>query len=459
MEFFSDADGYSFLYNVNLAVTLASSLVLIVLYRTRPHSFVKPSLLIAACYHLLAQWPLVLLTGFSERYITDPWAASILVNGFVLAGLLMGIFCWNEPARSIWSRLPAAPWSETDVGTKSMVMLGGMAMGLALIYLAFVPFRETGLYVLIADPASAVQAREDSLKLVESALPKYALTFLSSAIAPVLTALVVLFAMQTQVPVARKLQWVALLGAVWFMAILSGAKGVLMFLLFAGFAAFGWQSRLKISWTWLASGILIILLPAFVVTMLFATEDQGAESALTVDSAFVQFGEVLKRAFVAPTAVGIWYVDYAQQNGPIGIAGISKLAELAGIVPIDLANKIGLTYGPEYYGHEVVESISASTGFLFAFYGYFGKWALLLSALCLALCDFLLIPIRRFPDAWLVPALSVVSLGALKFTQADFQTVWITHGLGLGLLVIWLISGYAKPGVKPNSNATMEAGT
>jgi hypothetical protein len=148
-----------------------------------------------------------------------------------------------------------------------------------------------------------------------------------------------------------------------------------------------------------------------------------------------------KRAFVLPAVVSIWFADYAQRNGPIGLAGVPRLAKAAGIAPIDLPNRIGLIYAPCHYGHEVMESVSATTGFLFAQYGYFGLLALPLALAGLIVCDGLLLIIRTFPDTWIAPTLAFISLTALKFTQSDYLTIWVTHGLGINIILIAGLAG------------------
>jgi hypothetical protein len=87
-----------------------------------------------------------------------------------------------------------------------------------------------------------------------------------------------------------------------------------------------------------------------------------------------------------------------------------------------------------------MESVSATTGFLFAQYGYFGLLALPLALAGLIVCDGLLLIIRTFPDAWIAPTLAFISLTALKFTQSDYLTIWFTHGLGINIFLIMLLA-------------------
>jgi hypothetical protein len=423
---------------------------------------------------------------------------------------------------------------------------------LASIYLAYVPFEQTGLHALFTDPERAVSARESSLKLLDNWIPKYALTLLGNVIAPLLTVAAINFVLlNRRCTIWEKGFWIALLAICWTLAALSGAKAVWSYLVVASLAVVAWRLRLRIPMAWAICGLAITLAPAFIIFMLFSmvvpapqcstidaaksahvsptfsppqiaerkldsndprkslcalrldlVEHRSAESArgnpatsiaaalglafgrerkvvaharqnvsndartapglainekrdsssqtcggssitksnsrslFTLRDTYAQVVETNKRAFVLPTVVSVWFADFAQRNGPIGISGIPRLAEIAGIPPIDLPNRIGLIYAPCYYGHTVMESVSATTGFLFAEYGYFGLLALPLALAGLIVCDGLLLIIRTLPDVWIAPTLGFVSLAALKFTQSDYLTIWITHGLGINIILV-----------------------
>jgi len=51
-------------------------------------------------------------------------------------------------------------------------------------------------------------------------------------------------------------------------------------------------------------------------------------------------------------------------------------------------------------------------------------------------CDATLLVVRTFPSAWIVPTLAFFSLDAMKFTQSDYLTIWLTHGLAINLILI-----------------------
>jgi hypothetical protein len=525
-----------------LAASLLGLFILVLFYSYRRHLFVKPSVMILACYHILAQWPLVLLSPFTETFLPAPWIFSGLVHGFVLLGLMISYFIFDQSARSIWDSLRVTSAQTAFLPRWQLVTLFCAILILASVYLAFVPIEETGLYALFIDPQHAIFARESSLKLLDNWIPKYALTLLGNVIAPLLTVVVINFVLlNRKCAIWEKSLWVALLAVCWMLSALSGAKAIWSYLIVVSLAVIAWRLRLRIPAAWVVAGLAASLAPAFVVFMFFSLTGEASdcsgstknpnEQNVKVDSAtdslrqnlcairmniskthsamfaernpaisiMAALGLILsrgivdqsegaltsimlqgalvpqkkgsnsentcniersignkpglaldtisqiiatnKRAFVLPAVVSIWFADYAQRIGPIGLAGVPRLAKAAGIAPIDLPNRIGLIYAPCHYGHKVMESVSATTGFLFAQYGYFGLLALPLALAGLIVCDGLLLIIRTFPDAWIAPTLAFISLTALKFTQSDYLTIWVTHGLGINIILIAGLAG------------------
>jgi hypothetical protein len=537
MDLFPAGAHYTAYFFVNLAASLLGLFILVFFYRYHRHLFVKPSVMILTCYHILAQWPIVLLSPFAETFLPAPWIFAGLVHGFVLLGLMISYCSFDQSARSIWDSLRVTSAWTAFLPRWQLATLFCAILILASIYLAFVPLEETGLYALFIDPEHAVSARESSLKLLDNWIPKYALTLLGNAIAPLLTVVAINFVLlNRKCAIWEKSLWVALLAVCWMLSALSGAKAMWSYLIVVSLAVIAWRLRLRIPAAWVVAGLAAILAPAFVVFMVFSLtgeasdcstnpneqsvkgdsatdslrknlcavhidiskmnsamlernpaisimaalglilnrgiigQSEGALTSIMLQGALVphkkgsasentcnversignkpglaldtisQIIATNKRAFVLPAVVSIWFADYAQRNGPIGLAGIPRLASAAGIAPIDLPNRIGLIYAPCYYGHKVMESVSATTGFLFAQYGYFGLLALPLALAGLIVCDGLLLIIRTFPDAWIAPTLAFISLTALKFTQSDYLTIWFTHGLGINIFLIMLLA-------------------
>ncbi|GEM_PF-5610698 len=544
MELFPINAEFDSFFVFNLVSSFACLAALIWFYFSARYAFVKPSLMITACYHVLAQWPLVLLSAFAQQFLPSPWMFALLTHGFVIGGLLVARYNFNSTAHEIWSSIPDAitPAPQWPLWT----VLACIA-ALAAIYLSYVPFTHTGLYMLLTDPSRVSEAREYSLKLLNNDIPRYALTLLANVGAPLLTIMVMWFViLNRSASMTSRAMWVFLLIPTWILSVLSGAKGFLVFLVVAAVATAAWAVRLRVHMAWIITAFVAAMLPAFLTSVVLSTRDQryskieqtdsrppppssnaartapiapvapiaqvaqpnfcerrfeGApktsaieeerreseqkelaasrqeqgtiagtgkqpvaiekggrpakvergKQAVTIEEekqaqlvqrdittrdVVAQGLETAKRTFVVPGVVAIWFADYVQRRGPIGIAGIPRLAAAVGITPIDMPNVIGLLYTPCYYGHEVMSTVNATTGYLYAQYSNFGILALPLSLLGLIVIDLLLLLVRRLSPIWIVPIQAFLSLDALKFTQSDYFTIWITHGLILVVAAI-----------------------
>lgn len=420
----------------NVVATLLALSILAYLFIRRPQVFVRPSMQVLAFYHLLIQWPVAYLSRFIESWVHDPWHVFMLVHGFVLIGIPLALSGSRQAVREIWSRLRGDGAGVSD-NTWAVNALFVAAIGCAAVYLTAVDITDTGLYVLLTDPVHASEARVESLKALQSMLPKYALSVLSSTIAPLFTAYAV-FAWLHRTNTWRwnSLYPALLLPVVWTLALLSGAKGIAVFLVMVVVATYLWDRRLRLP---LAAAVLVIpimLVPAVAYVVVIANAHYEVGAMALMD----RLAEaILKRAFLVPATTGIWHIDYAQTEGVVGVAGQLRLASALGIESIRLPMVIGQYYGPAYYGDEVATHFSANTGFLFTTYACFGLFGLPLALAMLLCCDLPLILLRLLPRSWLVPAMGATSVAVLKFIQSDYTTVWLTHGFGLIVLVAWVL--------------------
>ena len=429
----SDAS-WSWFFLANLAATLLALLVLLWVYVYRRHQWIKPSTLLLFYTHILFQWPLTIFSSYVEHWLPEPWVAVGLIHGFVLPGLLWSSIAFELSATALWSRLsaPLPTARRSDVLGRDAKLLSWSAVVLAAIYLAFVPATSTGLYVLLTDPAAASSAREQSLKLVENPVPRYALSILAGTIAPLFTALVVSrWRGLKATDLANTAAAAAALVLVWALASLTGAKATPVFMLLVAFAALAWSRRLEVPLEQLLPAILLALLPAVAVAIAFALSDPQQADADLLQLGGTQFLEVAWRAIVGPFQVAIWYLHYAQTEGPLGVGAFERLAPLFGAEAIDAPNLIGLVYGPIYYGHGVESTISATAGFPFANYLALGLPAIGLNLVLLAGLDVVLLLSAGIADRLLVPFLAAETICVLKFTQSEYLTVWVTHGFVL----------------------------
>jgi hypothetical protein len=420
----------------NVVATLLALTVLAYLFIRRPQVFVRPSMQVLAFYHLLIQWPVVYLSRFIESWVHDEWHVFILVHGFVLIGIPLALSSSRQSVSEIWSRLRGDAAGASDQ-TWTVIALFLAAIGCAAVYLTAVDIRDTGLYVLLTDPVHASEARVESLKALQSMLPKYALNVLSSTIAPLFTA----FAVFAWLHRTNGSRWsnvypALLLPVVWGLALLSGAKGIAVFLVMVILATYLWDRRLRLPLAAAVLAVPIMLIPAAAYVVVIANANYEVGAMALMDRLIEA---ILKRAFLVPATTGIWHIDFAQTEGVVGIAGQLKLASALGVESIRLPMVIGQYYGPAYYGDEVATHFSANTGLLFTAYACFGLFGLPLALAMLLCCDLPLVLLRLLPRPWLVPALGATSVAVLKFIQSDYTTVWLTHGFGLIVLLAWAL--------------------
>ncbi|MCG3143550.1 MAG: hypothetical protein HONDAALG_00899 [Gammaproteobacteria bacterium] len=418
----------------NVVATLLALSILVYLFIRRPQDFVRPSMQVLAFYHLLIQWPVVYLSRFIETWVHDEWHVFILVHGFVLIGIPLALSSSRQTVIEIWTRLRGDGAGASD-NAWAVNALFVTAIACAAVYLTAVDITDTGLYVLLTDPVHASEARVESLKALPSMLPKYALSVLSSTIAPLFTAFAVV-AWLHRTPASRwnSLYPTMLLPVVWILALLSGAKGIAVFLVMVVVATYLWDRRLRLPLAAAVLAIPIMLVPAVAYVVVIANAHYEVGAMALMD----RLAEaILKRAFLVPATTGIWHIDYAQSEGLVGIAGQLRLASALGEEAMRLPMVIGQYYGPAYYGDEVATHFSANTGFLFTAYACFGLLGLPLALAMLLCCDLPLILLRLLPRSWMVPAMGATSVAVLKFVQSDYTTVWLTHGFGLIALLAW----------------------
>ena len=486
---------------LNWALTLAGASWLAWLYIRERHQFVRPSVLLFAFAHLFFQWPLAVLSGAGDLYtwLPRPYDLVLLVHGFVLAGLAGTRVFGRAQAGALWHRLESlsgesGPWGEM----RSLGALSVIAVALVGAYLSYVPFDCTGLYALITAPALATTVREMSLKLLPDAAPRYAFSFFISAVALLLAARLTLL----QLAGFRARRWglLAVTSAGWLLCalavLLQGAKGNLVYLILASLAAGLWISRLKISGMTVLSAFGAVVVSAGIVWLIsyssmgnksFDAKDHfvqcgtrtGApaavidedmqrmqiyissvkekalaraipspEGAISVPEGAIPAQMFLRslqatawRAFVGPFWVGTWYVHHAQTEGPVGVAGIRRLADWLGVPAVNLPNLIG-----RKYTENDLSTISAGAGYPFVWYAYFGLAGGLFAAAAAWLLDILVLALFHIEEVMLVPALSALSVATLKFIEADYTVVWVSHGILVILAVSWVCGILARIG-------------
>lgn len=481
-----DKYGISDLFGIaaagNILVAILVSCVFLYFFKTRRFEFVKPTTQVIAVSHLFFQWPFALYAGYYVTWLPRPLEMMLLVHGFIIGGLALSTFGFGAVAQDVWGRFGrkefTASGSALGVGFGASIIV---SIVLAWIYLSYVPITSTPLYVFFTEPHLATQAREAGLKLLADPVPRYAYSFLSSA----LLLLNVAFAakiLQVGIRTRQATLVVAAILVICFalvLAFLTATKGNLAKIAPVLMAVYIWESRLTLSLknTFLAMGAVVgAVLPILLINIFFwfnppqtdsiagpiaqqegvsgigETPSHGLE-AVQPDSEFMppggegeivetpvsvivmgQLEAALKRAFVTPLQVGGWYVHYGQESGFFGFAGIPKLALLIDVEPAAASSVVAQRYAPEYYGRAVASSTTSPSGFLFSYYSYFGLWSLPLSVSLVFLLNVILLVGRWLSPPLATVMISVFSVQALMLIQADFTTALVTHGILVSIL-------------------------
>lgn len=419
---------------IHWAFTVATSLWLLRIFRSRRYLFVKPSMVILGYVHVFFQWPAALNATHFERFLPDPYSLVVAVHGAALLGLVVAVNTHDRSARMMWDRLLTHGGRIGKVALRTTVLLAVVAGGVVAMYLSVVPFTETGLYAIFKNPALAALARENSLKLLENRTLAYAFIIMTSGIAPLLAVLLALAArqgMKTRSPV-KVLMASAALAALLIAVSLTGARGFSVNLIAVAAVALVLCSRLPGLSLRLIGGVALVLAPAVVLTVL--REGQSAGPGIILE--YLLEG-VVQRVFVAPLEVGAWYLHYAQEHGALGVAAIPKLATWLGIAPLDAPNLIALRYSPYISGPDTA---SAGAGYLLTYVSYFGTPAIVLTVGGVWLTDLALAVYRRLDNELLLPCVASCTIAALAFISADYSTVWISHGFGVILVVSLILS-------------------
>lgn len=497
---------------LNVFVALTMTVLLVRVYQKFRYILVKPSFLLVVWSHIFFQWPMAIYSSYYVDWLEHPAPLFILVHGFVIGGFLLSLATNRRIAQEAWSRLPT---NALDVDRKKLLVWIGFVFALSsaliYIYLLYVPFECTGLVALLTNPTSVIYIRELTMKLLNDAPPRYVFSFFSACVAYALFALSLLSALRGRHE--KNIFAIVRSFVLIFLCIvavsLTGVKGNIVKLVIVGaFLAF-WMNKASFSLRSLRSYALAIafsILPALLFNIFFTFNSpngssekitscmkmlslDGAICLQTWDSALaasapmpaatppssqltgtpevqpapfeifgkvtlrvlLQVEETLKRIFLVPFEVGGWYVDYGQRHGSLGFFAIPFVAKVLQKPMIDLPNIIGKTYGPRYYSHAVLPSISAGSGFLFSYYAYIGMWSLPISFAALLLLDFILYIYNKVDRYLFLIFVTIFSVQSMMFLQADFTTTAVTHGV-IPLLVLIVVLNFLTCRMKSAMN-------
>ena len=425
---------FSFFVIINWLYAIFCSWWLYDLFRNRRYLFIKPSIFLISYTHLFFQWPLAIFAGYYENWLPNPYTMIVLVHGYVVFGLAGSVLSQEREASRIWNAIHRYEWNKySNTRIKTIFILAGIVFAVTAAYLSYVPITSTGLYAILFSPDTSGVAREESLKLLDYGGLKYAYSIMSSSVVPLLAALLTMQLLSDKEN--RKVLLVVPIVLVLIFAgisvSLTGTRaGLFNMAIVVAFVVL-WKRGLTVK----PGTVIIIILAAISPAIFLSLLREGKEIGEFAKLYFTYLGYISNRAFLMPFHVGGWYIHHAQEYGVLGIGAFPKLAGLFGVGPLDGPNIIGLAYASRYYGLPVMESISATAGYLFSSYGYIGIAALPLSLLGLWLTDVSILVYRRLGGYILIPCVASISLATLMFVQSDYTVVWITHGFGTILLL------------------------
>jgi len=417
---------------------IASALTSLLLFRAvwRDRSLlVRPSIVFLIFFNVRDQWGAAFLSGEIDRSLPAPSEFFLAMYGVPFAALLLVFALPHKQQGVIYRRLVGVPDSSTYCWAAIWYLL--IATGIIMTwYFVNVPFRETGMWVMLTDPLSSAQARETSFKLLPNPLLKYSYAIVMNSVAPMLGAyagLALIHGVR-----GRRIPRVATSLGVIFIALLcasvSGARGPLAMVMMV--IVFGWwlRKRAPLNPVYLGCALVSVLFLPILITIV----REGRQ--VTIESASLSVKQVYSRISGDTAQVAIWYAEHAQTTGYTGIAGIKKLAPLYDLEPVDLGNLIGLTYG-----EGSLDTVTANTNFIIFYYTLFGLGALPPCVLLIALLDLSLSVFIRLKPAVLAGCVAASLMIITNLAEGDFTYEIASGGFGAILFLGYVLNRVGGP--------------
>lgn len=406
--------------SIHLAICVATSVALVLFLARRPYLFIKPSIVVVISFHVLIQWSAVLDADNVYSFLPDSLTFWLLVHGFPLLGLGGSLFVLTGTAREVFNRLRNPTQISTDQHRRAMLVLSIAVLGTVGLYLLSVPLSDTGLYALFTRPKDSTEARENSLKLLDSAFLKYAYSFMVYVFSPMLAVLCTQWFLSSA-SLGRRAVAVSTIVGLLIASSITGARSYSMFTLLAIFLSLVLRRGARRRLPALVAGGFAMVMPGAAITIV----REGRE--LSVSSMWTGIADIIVgRILYSPMEVSLWYVHYAQTVGYLGISAIPKLAALAGEPAVKAPNLIG-----KYYMPWALDSISANGCYVFTYYSYFGLAAFPVCLAGLLLLDSVLLACASLSDLTLAACLVTMLGAATNFASADYTPVLVTNGFAI----------------------------
>lgn len=375
---------------------------------------------------------------FDEIENLSPFATTALTycSVIILLGLSISTISARPPALS--TILPEPPPNTARERSAIRKSLRVVILLLALItiwYLLKVPPRSTGLYGVLFDPQNAAQLREESLKLLDSRVLQYVYLIGFSTLSPL--AFTLLLSRSAELRGLRR--WRLFVPVALFITgylLLTGARVGLVNLAVAGvlyaFVLHGLRVGLK---PLLGAAVILLAVPM----LLSFLREQGRNEATVLE--YVE--AIGERIFLLPLLISGWFVEYAQTNGPIGIAaalGVGESTNWSNVIALEfLGRKEAVT----------IETVTTPTAFFFSNFLYFGWFGVLPSLVALQVIDLPVRFVRGLPRPLRLPLTASMLYFAVIFVQSGFGVTFISHGYLLLTLLVITWGAFARPVIRP----------
>ncbi len=415
---------------ISWLLTLFSSALL--LFSIRRHRFLlaKPSVWAAALIVIFLEYPAAFRAREVYEIIPNAEHFLILFHFVPLGIVIISLTLFPATSRAVWARMMEA--RATPNWRQGGVILVCVALGTACLvtYFLFVPVSGTGLFVLLStgDYQASRYARDESLKLLESSIPKYAYSLFTFTFARVIVAILGALAAAAWGHRQHR-QALLLAGLVAFFAFLASITGARLpaALVFVTAGASFYLARgAPLQLLYPLAGLVVTLLAAGAIEFQ-RTRDLGSGFDEIVSDRMVE------RLFGIPLDTALVHIDFVQNFGFWGVRGSPRLASIMGETAVPVDNMIAVMYTG-------VESSSlANVSFLVTQYTFFGLWGIPVILAVFAMLDAVVLLLRGVHASLLIPTVAVLGIGTQSLVSADILPSLFTFGMLPSLLVIRLV--------------------
>ena len=385
---------------------------------------IKPSFIVVLFFHLQVQWASTLMHEEVSAALRSPAEFLLLCHAFPVLGLAGSLLIARGSTRLAWERIRLIAGLRPCTDRVAMTILAGIGLAIVAWYLEEVPFTETGLWTTLVNPSQSDLARELGWKLLPNRLLAYAVAILNASIAPLLASLLVLWILQARHEGDTRSVGIAVAAfcAVLIVVSLPGtriaAARIVVIAALTVLLLRGYPLRLHY-YVGLLAAVLVLAASMSVI------RNSAELNASNLRKWVFEQGS-LHRMFVDPMRGAVLYFQYKEQFGLFGTAAIPRLAPLTGQQPVDAPNVIArLLTGAR------IESESAVTSFVFAYFAYFGWWSFALSLAGLFLLDAIVRFYLLLSPPLLVATVTAITVTSIQFIESEYTAVFLTHGFAV----------------------------